>query len=94
MTDSIRVLRGRRPPTFEAVPEQLAQWFAGEITDSFYALLPNEITLLPARWRAWRAEHPRAIPRSGFEWLDDPADPRHPTEAQIREARRMLARDK
>lgn len=94
MTDSIRELRGRRPPRFEAVPEQLAQWFAGEIQDTWYRLLPYEVELLPARWRSYKATHPDAVPPPEYAWLDDPADPRHPSEAEIREARRMLLRDK
>ena len=94
MTDSIRTLRGRRPPSLEAVPEQLAAWFDGSIADTWYRLLPNEVELLPARWRSYKATHPDAVPPPNYSWLDDPADPRHPTEAEVRTARALLLRDK
>ena len=87
-----RRFRGGVSP--DRVPEQLAQWFAGQIAETWYRLLPYETELLPSRWRAWKRDHPNAVPPPGYEWLDDPADPRHPSEAEVREARRLLARAK
>ena len=76
------------------MPEQLAQWFAGEIKDTLYVLLPYEQELLPSRWRAWKLEHPQAKPPDGFAWLDDEFDELQPTAEEVREARKMLARDR
>lgn len=42
------------------------------------ALLWPDFALLPERWRAWKAEHPKATPPAGYTWLDDPASPQHP----------------
>ena len=76
----------------ERIPKELAQWFAGEIADTWYAILPYETTLLPLRWNAWKLEHSEAKPPAGYEWLDNPSDPQHPSDEQIREARKMVAR--
>ena len=94
MPTTDRKLRPRRGSRLDAVPEQLAAWFAGEIPETWYRLLPYEVDLLPARWRSYKATHPSAKPPPDYEWLDNPADPRHPTEAQVRESRRLLARSK
>src|SRR5687768_4712215 len=93
MPTSDRRTRPRRGSTLDDVPAQLGEWFRGEIPNSFYVLLPWERDLLPTRWRVWKKQYPGAQPPSGYEWLDDPADRRHPSEAQVREARRLLKRD-
>jgi hypothetical protein len=89
-----RKLRPRLVSRVDAVPEQLAQWFRGEIDTTWYEILPYERELLGVRWRAFAAQNPGAKPPRGFQWLSDPLAPEQPTEAQIREARRMLARVK
>lgn len=86
--------RFRGGPSAEHVPEQLAAWFRDEIQDTWYRLLPNEVELLGLCWQSYKAEHPDAIPPSDYAWLDDPSDPPHPSEAEVREARRMLSRDR
>lgn len=93
MPTSDRRTRPRRGSTLDDVPEQLRQWFEHGGPPGWYVLLPYECDLLPARWRSWKKQHPKATPPEGFSWLDDPADRRHPSEAEVREARRLLKRD-
>jgi hypothetical protein len=76
------------------VPEPLGQWFPGSVEDTLYRVLPNDAELLGVRWRSFAAEHPDARPPAGYEWLDDPSDPRQSTAEQIREARKLLQRSR
>ena len=94
MTTQAKGLRRLRKNLPDGIPDQLAAWFAGEIQFTWYAVLPFEIDLLPARWRRYKTTHASAKPPPDYAWLENSADPRHPTEAQVRESRRMLARAK
>jgi hypothetical protein len=40
------------------------------------------------------ADNPGARPPAGWEWLANELDERHATQEQIREAQKMLARDR
>jgi len=94
MTTQAKGLRRLRKNLPDGVPDQLAQWFRGEISVTWYTMLPWECDLLGVRWRSWKARHPDAVPPRDFEWLDDPSDARHPSADAVRTARRMLARTK
>jgi len=51
-------------------PEDLLQWFSGELeSPPWSALLSPDHELLPARWAAWKRTHPDARPPAGYEWL-------------------------
>ena len=88
-----RRTRPRRGSILDTAPEQLAQWFAGEIQDTLYRLLPYEVEMLGVRWRSYKATHPDAVPPPNYAWLDNPSDPRHATPEEVRTARKMLMRD-
>ena len=53
------------------IPDDLIQWFSGELdSPPWSALLPPDYELLPDRWLAFKATHPNARPPAGYESLD------------------------
>ena len=89
MTAPASAFRPRKRTKAERVPKSLAAWFAAGGPPPLLALIFPDDILLSGRWRAWKASHPRAKPPENFEWLDDPTSPRHPTESQLAEVRKM-----
>ena len=58
MTESRKIHRKRRPDP-NKVPRELADWFAGKVTDiPWCALLPRDCDKLPEQWERWHADHP------------------------------------
>lgn len=98
MTAAKATLRRRRPRGAGDVPRELADWFAGVPRDPdatrtpWDALVYPDYVVLGERWQAWKAENPNAAPPAGWEWLDDPASPRHPPEWMLGPARDLIAK--
>lgn len=96
MTEARTLRRSRRSTSSaETIPRPLRAWFAGEHDESgppWDALIVPDCGLLGERWRAYRAEHPKAKPPAGWEWLDDPLSPRQPSAERIAEARAMMTK--
>ena len=95
MTDATSVRRRRRNSGTDSLPRDLREWFEGEREPSksrtlvpWSALIYPDYVLLPERWLAWKAEHPKAKPPTGYEWLDDPTSKRHPAKWLLEPARR------
>ncbi len=78
MTAAKATIRRRRTGGAGAVPRELAEWFGGApaLRRPLQFKLPH--TCQVARlWAAWSADNPGARAPLGWEWLADPADPRH-----------------
>lgn len=80
MTAAKATTRRRRTGSGASVPREAAAWFAGELPAH---AIPWRVRAFPGYvlvsdwWLAWQAEHPRATPPAGSEWLADPDHPRH-----------------
>jgi hypothetical protein len=98
MTAPKSTLRSRRRTTIENLPRTLVAWFAGEPRPDGRSSVPwsalafPDWCFLPERWQIWKALHPGACPPAGFEWLDDPGSPQHPTAWQLEQARKVAER--
>ncbi|MDE2456677.1 MAG: hypothetical protein KGL43_24075 [Burkholderiales bacterium] len=94
MTAASSTLR-RRKSTMGGIPKPVSEWFSGEPRQPGQSRFPWVAmafpgwALLPGWWRTWKAEHPKAAPPAGFEWLADDGDARnHPPSFVMRSARR------
>lgn len=63
----------RRVARAGEIPDELLQWFAGELeSPPWTALLPPDYEKLPGRWAEWLRTHPNARIPAGCnpEWLE------------------------
>jgi hypothetical protein len=72
MTDSLKMTRRRLRPRAETIPPELELWFAGKGPIPWCALLPGEAELVPARWKAYKAAHPKATPPADSDGIINP----------------------
>ena len=73
----------RRRTSMLSMPKAVAAWFAGEFNGTradgvpWLVLAHPGSALLPDWWASWKADHSKARPPAGFQWLEDPEHPRH-----------------
>lgn len=76
MTAPKGTYRRRRQTTLTAIPRNIADWFAGHRSHTFFAYTPPYRERLPEYWRAWTQEHPGAVmPPKLARLLQSPASP-------------------
>ena len=82
MTAAKSTMRRRRSST-DGPPKSVADWFGGVFTGTradgvpWLVLAHPGSALLPDWWASWKADHSKAKPPAGFQWLEDPQHPRH-----------------
>lgn len=52
----------RREMPAAEIPEPVRAWFAGERDEPLQSLASGEEETMLAYWRAWKKDHPRAVP--------------------------------
>lgn len=97
MTAPKSTYRRRRTAGTGNLPTPVVQWFEGlRVPTKTLAAVPLAVRafpgcyLLSGWWQTWLAEHPGARPPAGYEWLNDPASPRHPTPLMLARARGLI----
>lgn len=86
--------RKRLQGTADGLPPEIVAWFSRENPDPdcWHSLVWPFRPLLPGWWEVWKQAHPDAVPREGYEWLNDPHAPEQPRPEVVAEARAQLRR--
>lgn len=98
MTAARSTYRRRRSRGADSIPRRIAAWFSGDRTNCGTSGAPMFALCFPYRellgdyWATWAREHPGAAPPPGWEWIADPASPRHPGPRVLERVRLYVAK--